>query len=94
MFELVVLAQKAETEGALEHAASVVPHAPVTLDANSVRQGTRASMLRYTLSNILNLSHKMSLDTRLTGGRLKGTPANDDFTYFSFKIQHCIPYRW
>ena len=67
MLKLVILTDKAVTEGALEHPTAMIPHPSVALDAGGVSQRARAGMSGETLSAMTHPSL-----TEVTDGTLEG----------------------
>jgi hypothetical protein len=62
MFELVIFAEKTETEGALEYSSSMIPNASLALDTNSINKRTCTAMFRYTVPPVTHERFAMITD--------------------------------
>ena len=67
VLKLIILADKAVAEGALEHPTAMIPHPSVALDAGGVGQRARAGVSGETLAAMTHPSL-----TEVTDGTLKG----------------------
>ena len=67
VLKLIILTDKAVTEGALEHPTAMIPHSSVALDAGGIGQRARAGVSGETLAAMTHPSL-----TEVTDGTLEG----------------------